>query len=112
VIEKDFVASHLFQIVEEAVNNAVRHGQAREIEITLERQPGGMSLRVRDDGVGLPKDVDRSPGMGLRTMRYRAGVMGATFEIHSPATGGTVVSCLLPAAGPSSGTTTSAPSRP
>lgn len=94
---EDFAASHLFQIAEEAVNNAVRHSKARHIEITLGRQQTRLSLSVRDDGIGLPKETARSPGMGLRTMRYRADVLGATFEIQSPGRGGTVVSCLLPA---------------
>jgi signal transduction histidine kinase len=112
VIEEDLVASHLFQIVEEATNNAVRHGQPRKIEITVDRSPRGLFLSVRDDGVGLPKDIDHSPGMGLRTMRYRAGVIGATLELQSPPTGGTVVSCLVATSGPPSGTTTPTPTRP
>ncbi len=97
MFQEDFVASHLFQIAEEAVNNAVRHGNARHIEITLARRRDCLSLSIRDDGIGMPKDVARSPGMGLRTMRYRADVLGATFEIQVPPKGGTVVSCVLPA---------------
>jgi PAS domain S-box-containing protein len=112
VIEADFTASHLFQIVEEAVNNAIRHGRARRIEITVDRQPAGLLVSIRDDGVGMPRKLEDSPGMGLRTMRYRAGVMGATFEIHSPPTGGTIVSCLMPAAGPPNETTPSTCLRP
>jgi signal transduction histidine kinase len=97
-IEGNFVAPHLFQIVSEAVNNSVHHSHARKIEIALDSRPAGLLLSVRDDGVGLPKDVDRAAGMGLRTMRHRANLLGATLEICSPPTGGTVVSCLLPAA--------------
>jgi PAS domain S-box-containing protein len=94
-IEEELVASHLFLIVEEAVNNAIRHGQAKELEIVVDWQQAKWSVTVRDDGVGLPEDIDRSPGMGLRTMRYRADVIGATLDLKSPPQGGTIISCVL-----------------
>ncbi len=108
-VGEDPVASHLFQIVEEAVNNAVRHSQARQIEIAIVREDTQLSVSVRDNGVGLPKDVAHSPGMGLRTMRYRAEVLGGTSRSNRRRTGGTVVLCVLPAADPPRATTTPAP---
>jgi two-component system, LuxR family, sensor kinase FixL len=92
------VATHLFRIVQEAVTNAIRHGRAGEVLISLTRAGKHFALEVRDDGVGLPSDPKASQGLGLRTMKHRAGVIGAQLTVGPGAGGGTVVSCLLPAA--------------
>jgi len=47
-------------------------------------------------GCGIPQPQPQSPGMGLRTMRYRAAMIGATLEIRPGASGGTEVACTLP----------------
>ena len=100
----ELTASHLFRIAQEAVTNAVRHGQARHIWIQLAERKDGLLLRVRDDGTGLPKDLAKNRGMGLRTMRYRAELIGAQLELKSEPGQGTLVACLVPArvAGPKS----------
>ncbi len=90
------VASHLYRIAQEAVRNAVRHGKARRIEIALTAPAGGVRLAITDDGVGLPPEPVRGPGLGLRIMAHRAGIIGARFATESPATGGTRVVCELP----------------
>jgi PAS domain S-box-containing protein len=95
-VRDESVVSHLYRIVQEAVNNAVRHGKARRIRIHLTQRRGELCLRVRDNGRGLPHDVEKARGMGLRTMRYRADVIGARMEISSPAGKGTLISCRLP----------------
>ena len=96
VIQDGSVASHLFRIVQEAVNNALRHSRARHITIRLARVADQALLEVRDDGQGLPARLPASKGLGLRTMRYRADAIGAQFAVRSGEDGGTVVSCLLP----------------
>ncbi|MDB6003533.1 MAG: hypothetical protein JWR15_520 [Prosthecobacter sp.] len=90
------VAMHLYRIAQEAVANAVRHGGAREIVITLNRKGDVLEMRLEDNGVGMA--AKRSPasiGMGLRTMRYRAQSVGATFEVTPRSAGGTSVCCRL-----------------
>lgn len=81
---------HVFRIVQEAVHNAVRHGQAKRICITLERSATLLRVEVGDDGRGirLRKSVR---GMGINIMRYRARVLGATLDIRRAAPRGTVV---------------------
>ncbi len=96
VIRDASVALHLFRIVQEAVNNAIRHGAARNITIRLVRTGGEIRLEIRDDGKGLPARQAAGRGPGLRTMKYRAGVIGAQFAVESANGHGTVVSCLLP----------------
>ncbi len=94
-INDDSVNTHLYHIVQEAVNNGIRHGRARQIVIALKRQGGLLTLRVRDNGVGIPESMDRSKGMGLNTMEYRARRLGGTLEVRRKSEGGTEVVCIL-----------------
>src|SRR5262249_6390892 len=89
------VATHLYRIVQEAVNNAVQHGQAQHITITLAVLPEGFTLTVYDDGVGFPAAGTAPHGMGLRIMHHRARMIGATLEVQPGAPGGTCVICTL-----------------
>ena len=90
------VAMHLYRIAQEALANAVRHGRAREIVIAVNRSDDVLELRMEDDGVGMGESKSRvGAGMGLRTMRYRAQNVGATFEITPRNAGGTCVCCRL-----------------
>lgn len=89
-------ATHLFRIVQEAVNNALRHGKATRIAVLLIRRRSGSVLMIRDDGVGCRVDALAGEGMGLRSMRYRASVLGGTIEFRSSPGKGTTVVCRLP----------------
>jgi two-component system, LuxR family, sensor kinase FixL len=95
-IEDDVAAGELYRIAREAVINANKHSEAREIVIRLERTGSEMVLRVIDDGVGFPSDLKTKRGLGAHIMGYRARLMGARLEIDSPRRGGTRVSCYLP----------------
>src|SRR6266496_1487433 len=94
--EDDMAAGELYRIAREAVINANKHSEAREIVIKLERAGKEMVLRVIDDGVGIPKESKTKRGLGAHIMGYRARLMGARLEIDSPKGGGTRVSCYLP----------------
>jgi signal transduction histidine kinase len=87
-------AIHLYRIAQEALSNAVRHGQAKNVTIQLETLEDGIALRVKDDGLGLPAPVPNT-GMGLRIMAHRAGMIGATFSARREEPGGTLVACVL-----------------
>jgi signal transduction histidine kinase len=90
---------HLFRIAQEAVNNSVRHGKARNIKITLSRAAGRdeMTVKVADDGSGLSQKTMTNPGLGLRIMQYRARMLDATLTVErASARGGTVVTCTCP----------------
>ena len=79
-----------YRIAQEAISNAIRHGKARRVG---SRSPGGEThrLQVRDDGAGLPKDVTRAQGMGLRIMQYRATMIGGALTVQREPGGGTSV---------------------
>lgn len=86
-------AMHLYHITQEAVNNAIKHGHATRIVISLSETAGGAVLSVTDDGAGLPEDLGSSVGMGLHIMNYRAKMIGGTLEIGRSRAGGTEVTC-------------------
>jgi PAS domain S-box-containing protein len=95
-IDDDLAAGELYRIAREAVINANKHSEAREIVIKLERAGSEMVLRVTDNGVGFPSDLKTKRGLGAHIMSYRARVIGARLEIDSPKGRGTRVSCYVP----------------
>ncbi len=78
------VATHLYRIAQEAITNAVRHGKARHITVRLDSTANEIVLTIIDDGIGLPENARNGDGLGLRTMAYRASMIGATFNIRTP----------------------------
>jgi PAS domain S-box-containing protein len=95
-IEDDAAAAHLYRIAREAVINANKHAQAREIIVRLQRSRQEVVLHVIDDGVGLSDDRKLKEGLGLHIMNYRAQLVGGRLEIDSQKNRGTRVSCYLP----------------
>jgi PAS domain S-box-containing protein len=94
-IQDDATAAQLYRIAREAVINANKHAEAREIVIKLEQTRQGMVMRVTDDGVGFPVEPKLKHGLGYHIMKYRAQMIGGRLEIDSPKRGGTCVSCYL-----------------
>ncbi len=89
------IALHLYYIVLEAVANAVKHGKAKNIVITLEPVKDRYLLGVEDDGTGFVTAATPQTGMGIRIMQYRARVIGATLNLENRAGCGTHVTCLF-----------------
>jgi signal transduction histidine kinase len=87
-------ASHLYRIAQEALTNAARHGRATRVDVVLTAGAHGFQLRIADDGIGFPKNPPSSSGMGLKIMRYRAGIIGASFDIEANAPHGTVITVV------------------
>lgn len=89
-------AAHLYYISREAVNNAVKHSRAKRIVIRLDVREGQVVLSVIDDGLGMPAGWKSSPGMGLKTMSYRAAMIGGRLSVGAVEGGGTLVECTMP----------------
>jgi signal transduction histidine kinase len=91
--------AEVLNLVREALSNAVRHGRAARILLSMTMLDGVPTLEISDDGVGF--DVSRDPGRGhhgLANMRARAAAIGGTIEIRStPGTGSRVIVELPPA---------------
>ena len=95
LIDDSSAAVHLYRIAQEAVNNAVKHAKASSIVIRFFNDNGVAALDVEDDGVGLPDPLPKNDGMGLRIMRHRANMIGATFAVQCRTGGGTRIACTL-----------------
>jgi signal transduction histidine kinase len=97
LLDAPATAAHIFRIAQEAVCNAIKHGKAKEIDISLEHTEQGLQLCVSDNGRGLPNGAScQNGGMGLRTMAIRAKLIGGQFVVRPNALGGVEVFCSVP----------------
>jgi signal transduction histidine kinase len=83
-------ASHLYRIAQEALTNTARHGRASRVDMVLKAIGQFFTLRIADDGEGF-KLPATSTGMGLKIMKYRAGMIGAKFKVGPNEPRGTVI---------------------
>ncbi len=95
-------ATHLYRIAQEAAHNAVKHGKPSQVSLSLRleaRAPDetALVLAIRDDGRGLPEAFES--GVGMKSMRRRARLIGASLRMARAEEGGTVVECVLPLSG-------------
>ncbi len=91
--------THLYYIIRESVNNAIKHAKPKNIVITLEDTGEYILLKIADDGSGLPAGARESGGMGLNIMQYRAWIVGASLQVQDNPGGGTLVTCNIRKAG-------------
>lgn len=87
------VELHLYYIVQEALLNAVNHGKATSVIVTLTAEGDRMKLTVQDNGAGFSLSNKSRTGMGIRIMRHRAKVIGATLDLQSQVGQGTQITC-------------------
>ena len=95
-IHDNNVATNVYRIAEEAIANALEHGEATEIHLALNETKEHVTLTVRDNGRGLPANSADRGGLGLHMMRYRARMIGGSLELRrTPAAAGrgTTVIC-------------------
>ena len=95
-IRDNIVATHLFHIARESVNNAIRHGKADRVRVAL--APLGSNLirlAIADNGRGIPEPDSRNRGLGLEIMQYRAKMIGAHLETLRRPQGGTCIECTI-----------------
>lgn len=97
-IDDTMAASHLIYIVQEAIQNAIKHGSADTILIRLAHSRQGTYLTIEDNGSGYING-EKSKGMGLQIMQYRAKLIGADFSIETFEAGGTRVHIVFSNAG-------------
>lgn len=91
------LSTHLYRIAQEAVSNAIQHGKAKHVVIGLTTVRNRGVLTIRDDGSGIPTDTEDKQGLGLRSMRYRAGMIHASLDVRRDLDGGgTIVTCSFP----------------
>jgi signal transduction histidine kinase len=88
------VATQLYRIAQEAVMNAIKHAQPRQIDIRLAETETDLTLEVSDDGVGLSEKSEHE-GLGLRLMAHGAALVGGDFRVKRRGDGGTTVQCKV-----------------
>ncbi len=89
-------AIYLVRIAQEAINNAVRHGRADHVDLTLRGTGTHVTLDIKDNGSGIRGDPFAKPGLGVRNMRSRAEMLQGTLVIEPGRSGGTRVSVAIP----------------
>lgn len=83
----------VFRVLQELLNNSLRHGKAENITIRFTRQRGRRICHYTDDGIGMPPDtLQKSKGLGLSNIQNRIEILGGQFTISSPGNKGVVVS--------------------
>jgi signal transduction histidine kinase len=98
---------NLFLAFEEALNNALKHGQATRVSVDMEAEPGQFEIRVEDNGCGFdleavlsaqsdPASPERRIGNGMRNLQQRLAGVGGTCRIRSRPGAGTTVTLVLP----------------
>lgn len=90
------VGTQIYYITQEALNNILRHARASRIDIEIASTADEIVLKVCDDGCGLAP-APSSDGRGLRFMRYRAAAVNGTLRLRNRPTGGTELTCRIPA---------------
>jgi PAS domain S-box-containing protein len=86
----------LYRIAQEATRNAIQHGNARLVSISVRYEPNSLILRISNDGKPWSPAPERAGGMGLRIMRHRAVNIGGTLTMQSDSADCTSVICQLP----------------
>lgn len=102
------MSTHLYRIAQEAVNNAIKHGRAKHIVLSLfsgNLFPGSLvageecgTLKIENDGASLPEASANDSGMGMQIMNYRARMIGGSLKVASGEGRGVTITCLFPLA--------------
>ncbi len=94
---EETAATHLYRIAQEALTNALRHSLATAVTIVLSTSAGEVQLQVTDNGRGFSSAaLEKSDGLGLKIMRYRAQMLSGNLAIGNGVGGGATVRCACP----------------
>jgi len=95
LISKNDIATHFYKIAQEGIANAVQHGKAQVVEVSFVRNNGNIVLTVKDEGMGFREDFQSSKGIGLKIMKNRAHIIGASFQVEPNVPQGVILTCSL-----------------
>ncbi|MDO8528054.1 MAG: response regulator [Deltaproteobacteria bacterium] len=95
LISKNDVATHIYKIAQEGIVNAIKHGKAKEIDVSFIRNNGNIVLTIKDAGTGFVGDPQNAKGIGLKIMKNRAHIIGASFQVEPNIPHGVILTCIL-----------------
>jgi signal transduction histidine kinase len=91
------VQHELLRIAQEAISNAIRHGKSTVVTVTLCWEAPNLILQIKDNGSGILRTrLEKSEGIGLRSMRARAALIDAQLDIQTGPSRGTRVIVTVP----------------
>jgi signal transduction histidine kinase len=91
------VALCLFRVLQESLQNAIKHSGSKHFEVGLKATPNEIELIVRDSGVGFdPEEAVRGRGLGLTSMKERLKLVHGKLSVDSHFTQGTVIRAIVP----------------
>lgn len=90
------IASHLYRIAQEAVNNAMKHGKPTRVRIHLAATSDQIVLSIRNNGRDFERPPRKKAGLGVQIMRHRAEAIRGSLLLHRPRGGGMEVICTVP----------------
>jgi len=96
VIDDAATAIHIYRIAQEAITNAIKHGAAKNIRVSLAYGKSSSVLTVESDGLDFPEGRVGGNGMGLKIMEHRAEMIGSSLDVRKNINGGTIVTCVFP----------------
>jgi PAS domain S-box-containing protein len=96
LVDDPNMSTHLYRIAQEAVNNAIKHGKAKNIVISLCAGNGYGTLTIENDGATLPESPPDESGLGLQIMNYRARMIGGSLKVGSGEDRGVTIQCTFP----------------
>ena len=89
------VATHLYRIAQEAVQNAIKHASPTQILIRLSQEGDVLHLSISDNGVAQREDEGRNFSIGLSVIKFRTNMAGGRLEVRQSPAGGTIISCTF-----------------
>jgi len=91
------IKTYIFRIVQEALNNIVKHAGATQAQITLESRKENVHLKIRDNGKGFDThEFPSATGHGMNNMRDRVNLLKGSMEVISAPNQGTVITVYIP----------------
>jgi signal transduction histidine kinase len=90
------LALALYRVAQEALQNISKHSHARHVQVELRRDADGITLRVRDDGIGFDVGQQAGTGVGFESMQERLQAIGGTLRVYSDSTKGTDLRAFVP----------------
>jgi PAS domain S-box-containing protein len=89
----------LYKIAQESITNAIKHGKAKRLWVSLLHKEGQLTLQIKNDGTPFPVDCEPTNRLGLKIMNYRARTLGGTLDMRANGESGSILTCCVPCVG-------------